>query len=412
NVNVLLPFSGNIGEVILYTAIFVALALVVVMGGIKDGIEKASKVLMPILFIILVAIVVYCLTLGEGVSDGLSYYLRPDFNSLGFDGVLNAMSQAFYSLSLGMGIMVAYGSYAGNEINVGKSTAMICIFDTLVALLAGLAIFPAIYHYQAVTGEVLTVMGIVLMFISLPKVFAQLGAIGNIISLFFFGMVAIAALTSVISLMEVVTQFVIQKFKTSRKKAILVVSVITFLVSIPIGISLGYEINGVDKMRLFGQNLLDFFDMVTNTALMPLCALGSCIAIGWFIDKKFTFNPMKTYRALTEDGLNLGKFGKVFAVAIKYVTPLFIVMVGIFGVKEILFRDKVFDVNGLGIILSAYGIFAIAVVLYFVFFKKSYTGCNADEIKDDAFISRQSIRKSLKIREFFKKIPFFYLQKT
>lgn len=382
NTNVLGAFSGNIGEVILYTAIFVVLALIVVMGGVKDGIEKASKVLMPTLFIILIFMVIYCLCLGEGVGQGLAYYLKPDFKSLGFKGILNAMSQAFYSLSLGMGIMVSYGSYTGNEVSVGKSAAMICIFDTLVALLAGLAIFPAIYHYQAVTGEVLTDKGIVLMFISLPKVFAQLGTIGNIISLFFFGMVVIAALTSVISLMEVVTQFVIQKFKANRKKAIFIVSLITFLISVPIGISLGYEINGVDKMRLFGQNLLDFFDMVTNTALMPLCALGSCIAIGWFIDKQFTFNPMKTYRTLDEDGLKLGKFGRVFAVAIKYITPLLIAVVEVFGIKDVIFPAGVFSGEGLGLVLTAYGLFAIAIIVYFVFFKKTYTGVNADEIKD------------------------------
>ena len=289
NSEILGSFTGNIPEVILYTAIFLILALVVVMGGVKNGIEKVSKVLMPALFIILVGIAVYCLCLGEGVKEGLNYYLNPDFSALGFEGVLAAMSQAFFSLSLGMGIIVSYGSYAGKEIKVGKSVCMICIFDTLVALLAGLAIFPAIYHYQAIGGSALSDRGILLLFESLPLVFDNLGTAGHIVSFLFFGMVVIAALTSVISLLEVVTQFVIQKFGVRRKKAILCVSAICFAISVPVGISLGYALNApsgtTPPLQICGQNLLDFFDMVTNVVLMPICALGSCIALGWLIDK-------------------------------------------------------------------------------------------------------------------------------
>ena len=381
NSEILSSFAGNIGEVILYTAVFIILALVVVMAGVKGGIEKASKVLMPALFILLVAVVVYCLCLGKGVNDGLSYYLKPDFTQLGFKGVLAAMSQAFFSLSLGMGIMVSYGSYAGKNIKVGQSVIMICIFDTLVALLAGLAVFPAIYHYKAVNPEAnLSTGGIMLLFSSLPLVFDNLGALGHIVSFFFFGMVVIAALTSVISLLEVVTQFVIQKFKVHRKKAILIVALICFAISVPISISLGFAITGKDAMTLCGQNWLDFIDMVTNTVLMPVCAFGSCLAIGWFIDGKFTSNPMKTFRTLEGDGLNLGKFGKIFAVMVKYVTPVLILVVEVFGVKDIIFPGGTFSANGLGIVITAYALLAISAIVYFTVFKNRETGCNADEI--------------------------------
>ncbi len=388
-------FGGNVGEVILYTAIFVVMALVVIMGGVKGGIEKASKVLMPALFILLVAIVIYCLTLGEGVSEGLAFYLKPDFAQLGFKGVLAAMSQAFYSLSLGMGIMVSYGSYTGTDIKVGKSVIMICLFDTLVALLAGLAIFPSLYHYKAVTGETIRTSGLLLMFETLPYVFENLGAIGQIISFFFFGMVMIAALTSVISLMEVVTQFVIQKFKVNRKRAILIVAIICFVASIPIGISLGelikstYLDNYAQSMTICGQDWLDFFDIVTNTVLMPVCALGSCIAIGWLTDKrkgKDKFNPLLLSVDLINDGLNLGIFQKVFAVMIKYVTPILIIVVEFFGVRDVLFPTdsvtglRVFDVNGLGIVLTAVGLLIASIVVYMIFFKNTDTGCNADEL--------------------------------
>ncbi len=389
NVSILKPFSANIGEVILYTAIFMALALVVVMGGVQNGIEKASKVLMPILFIILVGIVIYCLCLGTGVSEGLNYYLNPDFSALGFKGVLAAMGQAFYSLSLGMGIMVSYGSYTGKKIKVGSSAMYIAIFDTLVALLAGLAIFPAIYHYQAETGIILKDNGIMLLFASLPTVFNTLGVIGKIVSFLFFGMVVIAALTSVISLLEVVTQFIIQKFSVARKKAIFIVAAITFLISVPIGISLGYALNGKNAMTLCGQNLLDFFDLVSNTVLMPVCALGSCVALGWFAfgsrSVKQNFSSNYLYGRLEDDGLKLGKFGIIFAFMVKYVSPLLIAVIEVFGVIDIIFPtvggSRSFSANGLGIVLTAYAILFIAIAVYFIFLKNKYTGCNEDEHK-------------------------------
>ncbi len=390
NAGIVKPFVGNVGEVILFTAIFMILSIVVVMAGVKGGIEKASKVLMPALFIILVAIAVYSLCLGKGVAEGLDFYLNPDFSELGFDGILASMSQAFFSLSLGMGIMVSYGSYAGKEIKVGKSIGMICLFDTLVALLGGLAIFPAVYHYQAVGGNSNVSMdGVLLMFETLPLVFEGMGTLGQIISFFFFAMVVIAALTSVISLLEVVTQFVIQKFRVQRKKAILIVAVICFILSIPIGISLGKVLNDDKSMLICGQNWLDFFDMVTNVVLMPLGALGACLTIGWLLDKPKNkgelFNPMHLYCRLEDDNLKLGLFGKVFAVMVKYVTPVLIIVVELFGAIDIIAPKnkagvRVFSGNGLGIVITAYSLCLIAIVVYFLFFKNKETGTNEDEL--------------------------------
>ncbi len=388
NTGSILPFVGNVGDVILFTAIFIILAVVIVMGGVKNGIEKASKVLMPVLFLILVAIAIYCLCMGEGVAEGLNFYLNPNFKELGFQGVLAAMSQAFFSLSLGMGIIVSYGSYAGKNINVGKSVAMITLFDTLVALFAGLAIFPAVYHYQATSGRMLETGGILLMFETMPIVFESMGVLGQIVSLFFFSMVSIAAITSVISLFEVVTQFIIQKFKMPRKKAILIMASLCFAISIPIGISLGKVLNLDNSMTIFGENWLDFLDKITNVVLMPLGALGACVALGWFAFKGETkadfFNPMYLCRALEEDGLKLGWFGKIFAVMVKYVTPLLILIVEIFGVIEFIAPKmdgvRVFSGNGLGIVLTAYAIFAVAIAVYFIFLRNTETGENADEL--------------------------------
>ena len=388
NSAVLQPFAGNVGEVILYTAIFLILALTVVTAGVQNGIEKASKTLMPILFVILVGIVVYCLCLGDGVAEGLNYYLNPDFRALGFKGVLAAMGQAFYSLSLGMGIMVSYGSYTGEKVNVGRSAVYIAIFDTLVALLGGLAIFPAIFHYQAETGIVLQNNGIVLLFSSLPVVFNTLGVAGDIISFFFFGMVVIAALTSVISLLEVVTQFLIQKYKLNRKKSITILGVLVFVVSVPIGISLGFAVNGQSRMLIFGKNWLDFFDLVSNTVLMPVCAFGSCLALGWFAFKGETmrdrFSSEYLRRSLQQDGLELGRFGHLYAFMVKYVTPILIAVIEVFGILDIVFPMqgdvRSFSSDGLGIVLTALVLMALAVAAYFIFLKNKDTGCNSDEV--------------------------------
>ena len=388
NSTVLQSFSGNVGEVILYTVIFMAIAVVIVMGGVQNGIEKASKILMPVLLFILVAIVVYCLCLGKGVPEGLNYYLNPDFSELGFNGALAAMGQAFFSLSLGMGIMLSYGSYAGENVKVGRSALLIAFFDTLVAVLAGLAIFPAIFHYQAETGISLQNNGIVLMFSSMPIVFDTLGVAGKIVSFFFFGMVTIAAITSVISLLEVTTQFLIQRYSIGRKKAIAILGAIVFLASVPIGISLGFALTGKGGMTIAGRNLLDFFDLVANAVLMPVCALGACIALGWFTfkgeSKKDRFSSKYFNKRLEDEGLKLGKSGGLFAFMVKYVTPVLIAVIEVIGVIEIIFPiengESKFSSDGLVIVLTAYVILFVIVGAYFLFLRNKPTGTNEDEI--------------------------------
>lgn len=386
NAGNLANFSGNAGEVILYTGIFIALALVIVMGGVKGGIEKASKVLMPALFIILVALVVYALTLGEGVSDGLAFYLKPDFSVVTGSSILAAMGQAFYSLSLGMGIMITYGSYTGKEINLLRSTAMICIFDSLVALLGGLAIFPSMFHYIATAGVAaadLGMGGMGLMFQTLPMVFEGMGGIGQIVSFAFFAMVTIAAVTSVISLMEVTTQFVIQKFHVFRKKAAFVVALITFAVSIPIGISLGAAFNGGTTMFVFGMDLLSLLDTITNTVLMPICALLSCIAVGWLI------GPKKACDEIEAEGTKMGKFRGIYSFMLKFISPLLIIIVEIFGIRDLLFpageAGRAFSSNGCGVVVVSAAIIVLSIIAYFLFLRNAKTtGTNDDEIIVDA----------------------------
>ena len=366
NSGILESFSTNIPQVTIFSGVFIALAVFVISCGVKDGIEKMSKVLMPMLFIILLGVVVYSLCLGEGVKTGLKFYLYPDFSHITFNSVLASMSQAFYSLSIGMGILVSYGSYTGKEINIVRSTFMICLFDTVVALLSGLAIFPAVAHFDPSLLE--SSAGIGLIFAILPDVFSSMGIVGTLISFMFFAMVAIAALTSVISLIEVTTQFVIQRYKVSRKSASLIITAVCFAVSVPIGISLGkVGICGKSGLSIFGLDYLTFLDEVTNTVVMPVVAFLSCITVGWIITPKVAIAEMEA------EGSKLGWIKKVFGIMVRYITPALIIVVEIGGVAEKL-RSKQYGVVGV-----AYTLIIVSAIIYYIFFRNSDAGTNADE---------------------------------
>jgi len=367
NTGIIGTFSVNTGEVILYTAIFMILSLLIIIAGVEEGIEKMSKILMPTLFVILVGVAIYVLTLGEGVKEGLEFYLKPDFSQITFEAVLKAMGQAFSSLSLGMGIIITYGSYTGKEINLTRSCSMICFFDTLVALIAGLAIFPAVAHFDP--GLLQSAQGVGLMYIVLPQVFDSMGVAGQILSFAFFSMVVIAAITSVVSLIEVVTQFILQCFKINRKISAIVVGACCFAVSIPIGISLGHvAILGESSPALFGLDWLTFFDEVTNTVLMPVCALFSCVLVGWII------KPKNAIEELEKDGEKFHKWYKaLYPIMIKFITPALILIVEIGGLKSEISSGNI------AVIVFAYALIAVSIIAYFLFFVNRYTGTNADE---------------------------------
>lgn len=376
-------FSGNIWEVILYSGIFLALAIVIISFGVKKGIENASKILMPTLIVILIGIVIYCLCLGSGVKKGLNFYLNPDFKALGARGILNAMSQAFFSMSVGCGTLLAYGSYAGKEIKIGKCAVWVAICDTFVAFLAGLAIFPAIYHYQAETGIALGNNGIVLLFSSMPIIFSSLGVAGKIVSFLFFGMVAIAAITSLISLIEVAAQYLIQRFKLKRKIACIIVAAFTFIVSIPIGISLGFSLNDKTILTIGNLNLLEILDQIVNSIIIPVSALFVTLCVGWFMyptkDKKELFSFIYLSKKLQEEGLELGKLNNVFAFFIKYIAPLIILGIDIVGLIDRVLPNSQFELGGLLVELFGIGFVLILIGVYFIFLKKKDTGDNSIE---------------------------------
>ena len=303
-------FIGNPWSPLVFFLIFMGLSVCVILIGVKNGIEKISKFLMPMLIILTIGISVYALTL-PGALDGVAYYLVPDFSKFSLMTVAGALGQLFYSMSLAMGIMVTYGSYTKNEVNLTKSVNQIEIFDTAVALLAGLMVVPAVYVFSGEEG--LGASGPGLMFITLPKVFNEMPA-GGIIGFLFFVLVFFAAITSSISVMEAIVSSLMDKFKLTRIKSCLIVIVICLIMGIPS--SLG---NGIwSNVKILGMDFLTFFDFLSNSIIMPIVAL--CILIGWVI------KPKTIADEVTRNGERFSRRA-LFDVMIKYIAPICLVFI-------------------------------------------------------------------------------------
>ena len=305
-------FIGNPVEPVLWFALYLGLTAVVVLLGVEKGIEKVSKIMMPVLVVLSIFIAVYALFL-PGALDGVKYYVMPDFSKFSATTVLAAMGQLFYSMSLAMGIMITYGSYMKKDVNIESAVHQIEIFDTGIAFLAGLMIIPAVFAFTGGDESALG-QGPGLMFVTLPKVFNHMTG-GTIIGALFFILVLFAALTSSISLMETVVSIFSDKFKFSRKKA----GIITLIISLILGTpsSLG---NGIwADVKIIGMDFLTFFDFISNSVIMPIVAFFTCIFVGYII---------KTNTIIEEVELN-GKFKNkaLFNGIIKYVAPICIILI-------------------------------------------------------------------------------------
>lgn len=257
---------------LVWLAIFAVLVFVVVMGGVQKGVERVSKILMPILILMALFIAGYAV-LTPGALEGVKYYLIPDFNRFSIMTVVSAMGQMFYSLSIGMGILYTYGSYMKRDINMESSIKQIEVVDTLIAFLAGMMIIPAVFAFSGGNPENLKA-GPSLMFITMPKVFGSM-AYGNVIAIAFFLLVLFAALTSAISLMETCVATLSEQFHWGRGKGCVVVFLLVLLIGAPC--SLGFGV--LDYIKLFGMSIFDFFDFMTNSVMMPVAAICTCIMI-------------------------------------------------------------------------------------------------------------------------------------
>ena len=306
-------YIAEIGEPILWFAVFIAITALIVLCGVQKGIEKVSKVMMPALVILMIFILVYTICTMEGALDGVLYYLTPDFSKFSVMTVVAAMGQLFYSMSLAMGIMITFGSYMKKDISIEASTHQIEIFDTGIAFLAGLMIVPAVYAFSG-GDETALGQGPGLMFVTLPKIFATIPG-GTVLGAVFFLMVLLAALTSAISLMETIVAVIIDKVKIGRKACCLLVLLGAFLLGLPS--TLGYSVwKGVLPL---GMSLLDFFDFISNSVIMPIVALMTCLFIGYFLSP----------RSMIEEVEVSGPFRakRLFAVMIRYVAPVCILLI-------------------------------------------------------------------------------------
>ena len=309
---------------IFWCAVFMGISALIVFIGVDKGIEKFSKVLMPILFVLIIGIAIFALTIKgpNGTAlEGLKIYFVPDFDGLTFKKLLNvlvdAASQIFYSMSIAMGIMITYGSYTHKETNLSKSVNQIEIFDTGVALLAGMIMVPVVFAFQGYKG--LEKSGPSLLFVSLPKVFEAMGPIGTFIGATFFLLVVFAALTSSVSLFEAIVSVAMDKFSWSRKKSCVIFLIVS--AALALLVCLGYNVlyfelklpNGV------GQ-ILDLFDYVSNNIIMPIVAFLTCVLIGWVVKPKTVTDEIK---------INGEKFGRetLYNVMIKFVAPIFLILI-------------------------------------------------------------------------------------
>lgn len=333
-------FISSTYEPVVYMLIFLAITAVVVYLGVEKGIETTSKILMPALLIIIVGIVVFCLTLSHtdanGVTrtgiQGFKVLVVPDFENLTvksfFSTLLDAMGQLFFSLSVAMGIMIAYGSYVDKKTNLNSCINKIEIFDTGVAFLAGAMIIPAVFAFLGPEG--MEASGPSLMFVTLPKVFVQMGPLGNAIGALFFGMVLVAAITSSVSIMEAIVSSLMDRFKKSRRKSTSISLIVTVLFALLV--CFGYSILAIDVKLPNGSSgsFLDIMDYISNNVLMPIVAIATCILIGWVVGPKYVSDEVE------EGGVKFRR-KKLFIVMIKFIAPVMLLILFLKSVGIITF---------------------------------------------------------------------------
>lgn len=316
-------FISNPIEPIGWFFLFMAITSLIVLLGVDKGVEKVSKIAMPILIVLTLIVAIYSLTL-DNAMDGLSYYLLPDFSKFEWRTVLAAMGQLFYSMSIAMGIMITYGSYMKKDVNLESSVRQIEVFDTGIAFLAGLMIIPAVFAFG---GEEAVSKGAGLMFMTLPKVFSTMAGgsiLGTIIGAVFFLLVFFAAITSSISLMETVVSIVTDKTKLGRKTACLVVFLGSLLLGVPS--ALGNGEGPLSFIALGELKILDMFDALTNSIMMPIVALLTCIFVGYVIKPKAIIEEIEITQPF--------KMKTFFTIVIKYIAPICIILILGFSIYE------------------------------------------------------------------------------
>jgi len=307
-------FSQDPFRPVIWLLLFLLLTHYIVVKGVKDGIEKSSKIMMPVLFILIVVLAICSMTL-PNAGKGLEFLLKPDFSKVNADVFLGAMGQAFFSMSLGMGCLSTYASYFGSDTRLGKTALSVGVIDTFVAILAGLIIFPAAFSVGIQPDA-----GPSLIFITLPNVFQQ--AFGSIpflaiiFSLLFYVLLALAALTSTISLHEVVTAYLNERFKMTRGRAAMFVTSFCVITGILSSLSLGAW-----DTKFFSLGFFDLLDFVTAKLMLPLGGLLVCLFVGWYLKRSVS------YEELTNYGLQKATYFPVYMFILRYFAPIAITLI-------------------------------------------------------------------------------------
>ena len=307
-------FSQDPFRPIVWLLSFLLFTHYIVIKGVKEGIEKSSKIMMPVLFILIVVLAICSMTL-PNANKGLEFLLKPDFSKVNADVFLGAMGQAFFSLSLGMGCLSTYASYFGSDTRLGKTALSVGVIDTFVAILAGLIIFPAAFSVGIQPDA-----GPSLIFITLPNVFQQaFGSVpfmARIFSLLFYVLLALAALTSTISLHEVVTAYLNERFKISRGRAATLVTGFCIVTGILSSLSLG-----IWDAKFFNLGFFDLLDFVTAKLMLPLGGLLVCLFVGWYLKRSVS------YEELTNYGLQKATYFPVYMFILRYFAPIAITLI-------------------------------------------------------------------------------------
>ena len=315
--------EGGMGGPTIWFLVFAAMVMACVIIGVNKGIEKLSKILLPALLVMMVAITIYALVAVDGTLDGVVYFLKPDPSKLSGGTFLGAISQIFYSMSLAMGIMITYGSYMKKTDSIEKSARNISLIDTAVAILAGLMIIPASF---AIMGEAgVSSHGMGLMFVTLPQVFDQMPG-GSIVAPVFYLLVIFAALTSAVSLLETVVSVVADEAKLKRRKSIVVSSFLLIVIGIIVVLGFGPLMTDLSPYDQ-GAGVLGILDTTTNSILMPIAAILTCVFIGYVISVKTVSDEVK------EEGCEF-KFEGPFEFMIKYICPICLAAILVFGLLD------------------------------------------------------------------------------
>lgn len=316
-------------EPIILMLIFLFITAIVVFRGVNNGIESFSKILMPLLLLLVIGISIFALTISHTDADGVTrtglegfkIYIVPNLEGLTikdfFTVLLDAMGQLFFSLSVAMGIMITYGSYVKDDANLGKSINQIELFDTVVAFLAGVMIIPAVYTFMGREG--MSASGPSLMFVSLPKVFESMGFMGDVVGCLFFAMVLFAALTSSVSILEAIVSSLMDAFHLSRTKATIIELVISLVGGVVVCLGYNKLYFNITLPNGAKAQILDVMDYLSNNCLMPLVAIGTCLLIGWVVKPKTVIDEVEK---------NGHKFGRklLYIVMIRVITPILLLI--------------------------------------------------------------------------------------